>query len=150
MEADFYALLARRDREGRAARTKLWRFWSEVIGREAAALVRPLGSRGSALIVGVEDNFAMQEAMFLFPELLSRVNAFVGGNGFDKVIPELIGSRPLLDEIRVHVDFPDVPHHRPEPLGKLLDRFPETTAIGRSYRAYVRAMGGEEAPGNDA
>jgi len=118
----------------------LWRRWREVLGPDVAPWARPLGHRRESLLVGVEDAVAMQESHYDAPEILQRINAFLGQHYFDKVQFDLLqGKTPLDTPIGVAPLFWLQPPPRPAHLGGL--RLDPNTAVGRSYAAYVRQFG---------
>lgn len=121
----------------------LWRSWADVLGPEIAALARPLGSRKGTLLLGAEDPLVMQELGFLAPEILARVNAWLGEDHFDKVAFELLSGRFPLDAVAVPARR-DVPVQvlGPERLGGLDRLLASDDPVGRSYRAYVRRFSG--------
>jgi len=128
----------------------LWRSWAEVLGPEFAALARPLGSRKGTLVLGAEDPLVMQELGFLAPEILARVNAWLGEDHFDKVTFELLSGRFPLDAVRVSPARQMAAEIRgPERLGGLAELLTSDDAVGRSYRAYVRRFtGGRDTGGS--
>ena len=63
---------------------RLWQNWEMVMGPDIAPLAWPLGARNDILIVGGEDNLALQELSFMTPEILERVNAFMDAPVFDR------------------------------------------------------------------
>ena len=103
-----------------------------VMGPEIAALARPLGHRESRLLVGGEDNLALQELIYHTPEMLERANAFMDGEVFSRVELHLLEGRTPLDE-RVSRELV-----RPEHLGTLLGRLDPASPVGRCYQAYLR------------
>ncbi len=121
---------------------QLWRNWKMVMGPELAPLAVPLGHRDATLLVGAEDNLALQELSFQTPEILERVNAFMDTPFFRRVELHLLLGRtsldipPLLqpaDRIR------PAPSHPPGLQGRLhLD--PESP-VGRCYAACLRLHG---------
>ncbi|WP_285907870.1 DUF721 domain-containing protein [Pseudodesulfovibrio pelocollis] len=130
--------LGRLDTTGGMSLVRLWREWDRLMG-EMAPLARPLGHRGSRLILAAEDPMIMQEAQYLAPLLLGKINAFLGEEVFDKVTFELLNGRVPLDG-----DFskqePPRPRQlkKPENLGGLDTALAPDSAIGRCYRAYQR------------
>ena len=110
-----------------------------VMGPEIAALARPLGHRESRLLVGGEDNLALQELIYHPPEMLERANAFMDGEVFSRVELHLLEGRTPLDE-RVSRALPAQRRElvRPEHLGTLLGRLDPASPVGRCYQAYLR------------
>ncbi len=116
---------------------ELWKNWSTVLG-SIANMARPLGTRKSTLLLGVENPVAMQELSYYSPEILERVNGFLQKKTFDKVKFDLLQGRVPLDA--VHVQRPEF--HKPRPIrpagfGNLVGRFPSDSALGRCYAAYA-------------
>lgn len=114
------------------------RRWSSIVGEDTAALVRPLGHRRRELLLGTEDPVAMQEMVFMAPELVSLVNGALGQDAFDKVRFDLIGTRVSLDALRAEAPrFSVPPEICPERLGGLTGRLDPDTPVGRCYAKYV-------------
>ena len=114
------------------------RRWETIVGVETAALVRPLGHRRRELLLGTEDPVAMQEMVFMAPEIVSLVNKALGKDVFDKVRFDLIGSRVSLDALRAEPPrFSVPPQPCPERLGGLVGRLDPDTPVGRCYAKYV-------------
>ena len=131
-----------RERRGRGQDrlNQLWRHWAMVMGEDLAAIAVPLGHKRDILLVGGEDAMAMQDLLFLVPEILERVNAFMEGSFFRKV--ELLpASRkaPLDKPVSLGIEKrgPYVPP-RPVKLGGLRGQLDPDSPIGRCYEAYVR------------
>ncbi|QLA17878.1 DUF721 domain-containing protein [Desulfolutivibrio sulfoxidireducens] len=121
----------------------LYREWEGVVGEELAGHVKPLGHRGGELRLGVADVVVMQEMVFFVPELLERVNGWLGQNLFDKVQFDLIGSKVPLDATRVSRPIFHVPAMvRPAKLGGLVGKLDPTSPVGRCYEKYVRFFSG--------
>jgi len=124
------------DTTGGYALVKLWRAWDELMG-EMASMARPLGHRGTKLILAAEDPMIMQEAQFLAPMILEKINVFLGEEVFDKVVFELLNGRvPLDGEIRPEAPEPPRKLKKPKKLGNL--NLDPDTPIGKCYRAYRR------------
>ena len=117
----------------------LWARWREVLG-DAAPYASPLGHRREILLLGVPDHVAMQESHYDAPLVLERVNAFLNQQVFDKVQFDLLqGKAPLDTATGEALTFWRPPPPRIAQLGGLsLD---PSTAVGRSYAAYVRQFG---------
>ncbi|HEU6436048.1 MAG TPA: DUF721 domain-containing protein [Nitratidesulfovibrio sp.] len=135
--------LERRGAPERMRLVRLWENWDMVMGTDIAVLAYPLGHRKRILLVGAEDNMAMQDLTFLTPEILERVNAFMDdvsdGPYFERVEVHLLQRRTPLDEVRVTRSAPPprVPP-RPDNLGGLLGAFDPESPVGRAYASYVR------------
>jgi len=126
------------DTTGGMVLVQLWRAWDDLMG-EMAPLARPLGHRGSKLILAAEDPMIMQEAQFLAPMILEKVNGFFGEEFFDKVVFELLNGRvPLDGEIRPEAPEPPRKLKKPKHLGDLNEELDPNTPLGRCYRAYRR------------
>jgi len=126
------------DKTGGHALIRLWRNWDDLVG-EMASMVRPLGHRGSKIILAAEDPIIMQEAQFLAQPLLEKINGFLGEEVFDKVSFELLNGRvPLDGEIRPEAPEPPRKLKKPNGLGDLDEQIDPDTPLGRCYRAYRR------------
>ncbi len=124
--------------------TELWRHWSIVMGEQLAGLAHPLGTRGTTLLVGAEDNAALQELAFMTEDILERVNAFLGQSQIDAVHLSLLQGRRSLDRAFPTIsgleDLSGVPQRvlrvrPPGPLGKL--NIDPNSPVGRIYWKYV-------------
>lgn len=126
------------DTTGGMALVQLWRAWDELMG-EMAPLARPLGHRKGKLILAAEDPMVMQEAQFLAPMIMDKINAFFGEEVFDKVVFELLNGRVPLDrEIPKQEDGPKRKLKKPEKLGGLDKQLDPKSPMGKCYRAYQR------------
>jgi hypothetical protein len=126
------------DTTGGYALARLWRAWDSLMG-EMAQIARPLGHRGSKIILAAEDPMVMQEAQYLGPLLLDKINGFLGEEVFDKVVFELLNGRvPLDGEVRPEAPEPPRKLKRPEKLGNLNKELDPDSPVGRCYRAYQR------------
>lgn len=122
---------------------RLWQNWNMVMGPELASLALPLGIRQEILLVGGEDNAALQELTFLKPEILERANAFMDAPVFTKVEIHLVMGKRTLEH------SPDIQpsiRHRPSPpkpgdLGRHLAEMREDSPVTRCYAAYLRMHG---------
>jgi len=103
-----------------------------------AELVRPLGHRRRELLLGADDAVAMQEMVFAAPELLSRINAALGHDAFDRVRFDLLGNQISLDVARAEPPrFSTPPVTRPAHLGGLAGELDLASPVGRCYAKYV-------------
>ena len=93
-----FAFLHKLDTEGNLELLRLWKNWKIILPAEIANMVRPLGKRGSKLILCTEDPAVSMNAQFMGPLILKKVNAFLGEEVFDKVGFELLNGRVPLDE----------------------------------------------------
>lgn len=126
------------DTRGGMALVRLWRNWDELLG-EMARVARPLGHRGSKLILAADDPMVMQEAHYLGPMILEKVNGFLRQEVFDKVVFELLNGRvPLDGAIRPEAPKPPRKLKKPEKLGSLNEELDPDSPVGRCYRAYQR------------
>jgi hypothetical protein len=145
-----FRALARYDKKGGLRLVRLWRGWPEVVGPEVAELARPLGHKEATLLLWAQDAVAAQQLSYYVPELLARVNEFLGQEVFDKVRFELLDSRVPLGGSRSEAPrAPLGPPPRPPRLGALVDRLDPESAVGRCYRAYVRRFAAEAARGQE-
>lgn len=126
------------DTTGGYALVKLWRAWDDLMG-EMASMARPLGHRGTKIILAAEDPMVMQEAQFLAPLLLETINTYLGEEVFDKVVFELLNGRTPLDgAIRPEAPEPPRKLKKPKNLGKLDKELDPESPVGKCYRAYRR------------
>ncbi len=132
------SFLDKLDTTGGMALVQLWRAWDDLMG-EMAPLARPLGHRGTKLILAAEDPMIMQEAQFLAPMILEKINTFFGQEFFDKVTFELLNGRvPLDGPIRPEAPEPLRKLKKPKKLGDLNAELDPDTPLGRCYQAYQR------------
>ncbi len=138
-------LLRGLDTKGSLRLVRLWKNWERILGPETSRMARPLGHRNKTLILAAEDPIVVQEASFLSPLILEKINEFFGEEVFDKVLFELLSGRVPLDgqEKPVKAGPPKAPE-KPGKLGSLLHDISEDSAIGRCYRAYVRMFAEKE------
>jgi len=130
--------LDRLDTTGGYALVKLWRAWDDIMG-EMARFARPLGHRRSTVILAADDPIVMQEAQYLAPLLLEKINGFLGEEVFDKVVFELLNGRvPLDGAIRPEAPGPSRKLKKPKNLGDLNEELDPDSPVGRCYRAYQR------------
>ncbi|MCK9240059.1 DUF721 domain-containing protein [Desulfocurvus sp.] len=126
--------------------SRLWRHWPEIVGPQIAALARPVGHRGTTLIVGTEDHMVAQELTMYAPALLEQANGFLGMNFFDKVRVDLLGDHVSLDTIEQPAPCAPLRPGRPGRLGGLAGRLDPASPVARCYEAYLRSFE-PEAPG---
>ena len=95
------ALLGKRAAPEAGHLFRLWQNWGMVMGPELADLAIPLGTRHKMLLVGGEDNMALQELSYYAEEILERVNAFMDAPSFapcfERVELHLLSQRQRLD-----------------------------------------------------
>ena len=119
---------------------QMWSNWSEIVGSEELAdLIRPLGHRQRTLILGAEDSITIQEMNFFVPQLLDKVNDFLGQPFFDKIRFELLkGRTPLNQSVLVSTKYRRrCSLKKPQSLGKLLDKLPKDSPVYKCYKKYV-------------
>lgn len=137
-----HSLLTRLGGPERAQIVQLWRNWDMVMGPDIGPLAIPLGSRKRILLIGGEDNMAMQELTYQVPDILERVNAFMDSEHFERVELHLLLGRAALNLHRLNgqpvprASRPLPP--KPEHLGSLRDTLDPDSPIGRCYAAYLR------------
>lgn len=127
----------------KAMQTRLWQNWDMVMGPELAALAWPLAVRGTTLVIGGEDNLALQELSFMTPEILERANAFMAAPAFEKVALELVMGRRPLDQppdMQPQVRVREAPPMPPGLGGPLHEMRPDSP-VTRCYLAYLRMFG---------
>lgn len=124
----------------------LWQNWSMILGEYLGGLAFPLGHKDETLIIGAEDNMAMQELSLQSPEILERVNAFMDEEVFSKVKLELLlGQRPLQSGRPARPVMRPAPAIPPRPprLGTLRGVLDASSLVGKCYEAYVALYDGE-------
>ena len=144
------SFLNERDGEGTQYHlSRLWKSWEDVVGAGIAEVARPLGHRGTTLVIGVEDHMLMQEVVHYSPAILEQANAFLGMNFFDKVHVDLIGDHVSLDALpgQSPAGRP-LETRRPSRLGGLLESLDPHSPVGRCYRAYVEFFARRERDGD--
>ena len=120
----------------------LFRQWDAVLGSELSSIARPIGHRGGVLLIGCADSCAMQELSFAAPEILDRVNTFLGKDHFSKAEVHLqMGREDARGGEIASVSAPPAPE-RPGDLGHL--DLPEDTPVGACYAAYLRMFREQE------
>ncbi|WP_022660283.1 DUF721 domain-containing protein [Paucidesulfovibrio longus] len=131
-------LLDRLDGKGALKLVRLWTHWDKVMGEQVAKMARPLGRRGSTLLLTSDDPAVAQELTFFAPEMIRKANDFLGEEYFDKVRFELLNGRVPLDGYRPDSAPRSVPSPRkPGNLGDILEQLDEDSPVGRCYRAYI-------------
>ncbi len=119
---------------------RLWKEWDSIMGEDVAPLARPLGHRHQTLLLGAEDNLAMQELTFHAPEVLRRANAFMATAGqpdfFTRVEAHLPLGRETLGEEAL--PRPALPEASPRPRLTGLAELPPGP-VKNCYEVYVRA-----------
>lgn len=138
-------LLRGLDTRGSLRLVRLWKNWDKILGPETSKMARPLGHRKKTLILAAEDPIVVQEASFLSPLMLEKINEFLGEEVFDKVSFELLSGRvPLDGQEKPPESGPPKALEKPGKLGSLLHKISDDSAIGRCYRAYVRKFAEKE------
>ena len=124
------------DTTGGYALVRLWRAWDEIMG-DMALMVRPLGHRGTKIILAAEDPIIMQEAQYIAPMLVEKINDYLGEVVFDKVVFELLNGRvPLDGKVRPEAAKPLRKLKKPKNLGSLDEELDPDSPVGKCYRAY--------------
>lgn len=116
---------------------QLWRHWEMVMGRDLAALARPLGHKESTLLVGAEDAMALQELSMQVPEILERVNAFMDQDFFRKVRVMLMQDHPDLARPREKREYVAPPLPPGPSIGAHLGRMNPDSPVTRCYQAWA-------------
>lgn len=148
----FNNFLSQRDPDGtRYHLSRLWRDWPQVVGEHIAQVARPIGHRGTTLIIGVEDHMIAQELTMYAPALLEQANDFLGMNFFDKVRVDLLGDHVSLDTL-AEAAPPKAPlkPRKPHRLGGLMEMIDPDSPIARCYAAYLRSFERDAMAGDGA
>lgn len=119
----------------------LWRNWPQLLGEQMAQMVKPLGKQGSSLVLGVEDNFLMQEMVYHREDILEQIEHYLGWQPFDKIKLQLLQDKSALDEAgpsRTGRSSDSMPI--PENVGAMLDILPQDTPFARCYKAYLNML----------
>jgi hypothetical protein len=117
---------------------RLWQNWNMVMGGELADRAYPLGHRDKTLLVGAADQFLLQELVYFIPEILERVNAFMGEKRFSRAELHPLAGRTPLNFIRGREILPAPPPPCPPRLGGLTGKFDPSLPESHSYEACVR------------
>lgn len=126
---------------------ELWRNWAMVMGPALATLAFPLGRRKDRLIVGGEDNMALQELSYQTPEILERVNAFMDAPPDAPVFTRvelrlLMGQRPLSLPPENPYPYRERPApSRPADLGAYFASMRPDSPVTQAYAACLRLHG---------
>ena len=120
----------------------LWKSWDAVLGVELAQLGFPLGHSNGVLLVGSEDNMALQELSMQAEEILERVNTFMDKSFFTGVKLVLLqGNRPLnLFRPRRSVQPVKIPVENLPDIGSLLGKLDPASPVTLCYEAYVELV----------
>lgn len=133
-------------RKGRLV-SALWHNWEAVLGEDLACIALPMGHKDDQLIVGAEDNMSLQEISMQTPEILERVNAFMGEEAFARVKAVLLlGKRPLNPRREQRPIAPLAPAAPPRPpgLGGLLNSMDPASVVADCYKAYIAMYAGRK------
>lgn len=138
----FNGFLSQRDPDGtRFHLSRLWKHWAQVVGDHIAGLARPLGHKGTTLIIGTEDHMIAQELTMYSPAILAQANEFLGMNFFDKVRVDLLGDHVSLDTLpEIAPAAQPLKPRRPDKLGDLAGKLDPDSPIARCYEAYIRSF----------
>jgi len=118
---------------------RLWKNWEKVLGKDLAQLARPIGTKGKTVIIGVEDSILMQELTFYSPDILKKINQFLGNELFDKITYKLLEDKAPLDSIVLE---------KKEKQGKNKIKIPDIVGYLREsispkspvYKAYIKYL----------
>ncbi len=118
----------------------LWKSWSAIMGEDIAGLGFPLGHNKKTLLVGSDDNMALQELSMQSMEILERANVFMDSNFFETVKFVLLqGQRPLnLFRPRSSAEHPKIQLEDLPQIGALLGKLNPESPVTLCYEAYVR------------
>ncbi|GAB6887916.1 hypothetical protein JCM13304A_14140 [Desulfothermus okinawensis JCM 13304] len=118
---------------------RLWKNWEHVLGENLAKLAKPLGTNKKTLIIGVEDSLLMQELTFFTPDILKKINEFLGYEPFDKIIYKLLEDKTPLD--RILVEEKSLNRRKkikiPSEVGNLKKSISKKSPV---YRAYIKYL----------
>ena len=133
--------LQNRGKDDQLLLSAFWDNWPMIAGEELASLAQPLGHKDKILLLGADDNMAMQELSLQAPELLERANAFMDRLFFERVKVVLLqGKRPLSVKRPRRSTEPETSLLPPRPprLGALLGKLDPASPVARCSEAYVR------------
>lgn len=122
---------------------RLWQNWEMVMGPDIAPLAWPLGARNDILIVGGEDNLALQELSFMTPETLSgsmRLWMPRYSTGSNCGLSWATGLWDQMPDIQPSTRVRPAPP-RPRQLGAHLEEMNPDSPVARCYAAYLRMHG---------
>lgn len=136
--------LEEKDAETPFRLVEMWRRWPEVVGADIAELVKPVGRRGTTLLLVVEDSLVMQEMSYYAPALLEQVNAALGMPFFEKVQFELKNTQVCLDRPQKSRQKSRLPLKRPKRLGGLTDAFDPDSPVAAGYKQYLRMFAAQD------
>lgn len=118
----------------------LWQNWKNILGEEIAELGVPLGHKDNTLIIGADDNMAMQELSMMSPDILERVNDYMRCDFFRKISVVLMQGRRNLAQKRPRRSIeplqPPLPN-RPLRLGGLRGKLDSASPVADCYEAYL-------------
>lgn len=118
--------------------TALWKNWDSIMDDTVRSLGYPLGHKDSALLIGADDNMAVQELSLLSADILERANAFMGQPFFTRVRVTLTQGRPDLTRPRAPAQPPQQEPERHFPrLGRLLGKLDPDSPVTRCYEAFA-------------
>jgi len=121
---------------------RLWKNWEKVLGKELAQLARPIGTKEKTVIIGVEDSILMQELTFYAPDILKKINQFLGNELFDKITFKLLEEKTPLDSIVLEKKEKQGKHKIkiPEIVGYLKHTIPPQSPVYKAYIKYVECI----------
>jgi hypothetical protein len=101
-------------------------------------MAHPLGHRNNILLIGGDDPCSMQELSYAIPEILEKVNAFLGEIYFQKIELHLLMGKTSLQRIDI-TPIPKIPTPpRPPRLGNL--QLSPDSPVSACYKAYIRCF----------
>lgn len=107
------------------------------MGDDLADLARPLGSRGSLLLVGADNAMAMQELVFYGGELVERANAFLGCPYFDHARVNLASGDAGPVALAEEEQKPKARPQQPLANGKYLEQMDMASPVARCYALFA-------------
>jgi hypothetical protein len=141
------SLFARLGGEEISKLASLWKNWTTVMGHDLASLGRPLGHKDRTLQIGADDSMALQDLALQVPDILERVNAFMGGEYFADVKVLLMqGGRDLETPLPARPEPAAAPEPPPPPLGRLMGTLDPDSPITRCYEIFVALSRRENSP----
>ena len=121
-------------------RMELWANWEQIMGPGVASLGSPLDVKGKTLIVGADNNMALQELNMQAPYIVERANAYLEEKTFSRVTFTLLQGRepltgrpqaPKMEKFKPKT-APPLP---PIGFGNLKDKIDLDSPVGRCYKA---------------
>lgn len=110
------------------------------MGEDIAGLGVPLGHKEGVLLIGADDNMAMQELSLQSVEILERANVFMDKEFFRQVKVLLMQGQPDLSRKPARRSDRPVrssPPPKPPRLGGLSGKLDPDSPVTRCYKAYL-------------